>query len=142
MNNFELIIKYSTNAFDEVYKQESVTSLLDANKDLVKFTGTKTVKITKFQAGGLKDYYRNNIGDDRVPVAPEGTEFYGSAGFGYQQNNARVTWEEFTLKQDRAAAYPIEFFDDEESGVNIVAMAVKEIARVIMTPRQKLNKAF
>lgn len=134
MNNFELIIKYSTNAFDEVYKQESVTSLLDANKDLVKFTGTKTVKIAKFQAGGLKDYYRNNIGDDRVPTAPEGTEFYGSAGFGYQQNNARVTWEEFTLKQDRAAAYPIEFFDDEESGVNIVAMAVKEIARVIMTP--------
>lgn len=134
MNNIELITKYSPMAWDEVYKQESVTSLLDANKELVKFTGTKTVKIAKFQAGGLHDYYRNNIGDDRVAQAPEGTEFYGSAGFGYQSSAARLVWEEFTLRQDRAASYPIEFFDNEESGEQLVTLGVKEISRTIIVP--------
>ncbi len=141
MNHFELITKYSPMAWDEVYKQESVTSLLDTNKELVKFTGAKTVKIAKFQAGALKDYYRNNAGDDRVPGAPEGTDFYGSAGFGYQRSEARLVWEEFTLRQDRAAAYSIEKFDNEESGEQLITLGVKEISRTIIVPRQKLKIA-
>lgn len=142
MNQIELITKYSPMAWDEIYKQESVTSLLDTNKELVKFTGTKTVKIAKFQAGGLHNYYRNNMGDERVPGAPEGTEFYGSAGFGYQKDTARLVWEEFTLRQDRAAAYPIEYFDDEESGGQLVSLGVKEISRTIIVPRHKLRMAL
>lgn len=134
VNQIELITKYSPMAWDEVYKQEAVTSILDANKELVKFTGTKTVKIGKFQAGGLQDYYRNNAGDVRVPGAPGEADFYGSAGFGYQQSPARLIWEEFTLKQDRAAAYAIEKFDNEESGEQLITMGVKEISRTILTP--------
>ena len=134
MNHFELITKYSPMAWDEVYKQESVTSMLDTNKELVKFTGAKTVKIAKFQAGALKDYYRNNAGDDRVGQAPDGTDFYGSAGFGYQRSEARLVWEEFTLRQDRAAAYSIEKFDNEESGEQLITLGVKEISRTIIVP--------
>ena len=60
MNNIELITKFSHKAWDTVYRQESVISLLDTNKELVKFTGAKTVKIAKWQNGGLQDYYGKN----------------------------------------------------------------------------------
>lgn len=129
MNNIELITKYSTEAWDTVYKQESMSSMLDTNKDLVKFTGAKTVKIAKWQNGGLKDYYRNN---GELAANPTG-DFVG-APFGYQKSQARLVWEEFTLKVDRAAAFQIEKFDNEESGDEIVGLGVKEISRTTIVP--------
>ena len=134
VNNIELITKYSPKAWDTVYKAESVTSLLDADPTLVRFEGAKTVKIGKFQSGGLKDYYRNNLGDERVPVAPEGGDFMHSLGFGYQKTGMRLVWEEFTLKCDRAAAIPIEMFDNEESGEQLIGLGVTEFARTQVVP--------
>ena len=134
-NNIELITRYSPKAWDTVYKQESMSALLDTNKELVKFTGAKTVKIGKWQNGGLRDYYRNNAGDPRVALAPEGTNFVGSAGFGYQKSAARLVWEEFTLSCDRAAAFQIEKFDNEESGEELVGLGVSEISRTTIVPR-------
>ena len=110
-NSIGLITKYSPEYFDKVYKQEAVTSVFDANRESVKFTGAKTVKIGKLQLGGLGNYYRNN---DQVPNVAGSQSFYGSAGFGYQRSQMNYAWEEFTLTQDRAAAFPIEYFDDEE----------------------------
>ena len=133
-NNIALITKYSTEAQDLVYKQESVTSVLDnENPEMVQFTGAKTVKIGKFANGGLYNYYRNNIGDARVP-APSGSNFIGAANFGYQTSALQFTWEEFTLRQDRAASFQIEEFDNEEVGGKLVALASKEIVRTTMVP--------
>ena len=132
-NNIELITRYSPKAWDTVYKQESMSALLDTNKELVKFTGAKTVKIGKYQTGGLRDYYRNN---EALGTAPEGAAFVGAAGFGYQKSAARLVWEEFTLACDRAAAFQIEKFDNEESGEELVGLGVSEISRTVIVPRQ------
>lgn len=135
MNNIELITKYSPKAWDTVYKQEAMISLLDAtNPAYVQFTGAKTVKIAKWQNGGLHDYYRNNTGDPRVAAAPGSGDFLNNAGFGYQRSAARLVWEEFTLKCDRAAAYQIEKFDNEESGEQLVGLGVTEISRTTIIP--------
>ena len=131
VNSIGLITKYSDQFFDKVYKQDSVTSVLDTTDERVKFIGAKTVKIAKMQFGGLSNYYRNNAEDGS---APAGTQFYGSAGFGYQQSSAKMQWETFTLSQDRAASFPIEYFDDEESGGLLVGNAVTEISRTIIVP--------
>lgn len=131
VNSIGLITKYSDQFFDKVYKQDSVTSILDTTDERVKFIGAKTVKIAKMQFGGLSNYYRNN---SEAANAPAGTQFYGSAGFGYQQSNAKMQWETFTLSQDRAASFPIEYFDDEESGGLLVGNAVTEISRTIIVP--------
>ena len=129
-NNIELITKYSTKAFDEVYKQESVTAALDVPNAFMEFTGAKTVKI------GLNSYSRNNnaggYGDLRIDE-PSGN-YYGSAGFGYKQTSAKVEWEERTLKMDRAAAIPIEYFDNEEAGGDVVSLTASEFMRTVMVP--------
>jgi hypothetical protein len=132
-NAIELITQYSPKYWDIVYKQEAVTSVLDANPKMVNFTGTKTVKIGKWTNGGLKNYYRNNEGDGRI--TPAGSQdFAGASGFGYQKSQARLVWEEFTLKQDRAAAFEIEYFDNEESGAELVGLGVTEISRTAIVP--------
>lgn len=130
-NSIGLITKYSPEYFDKVYKQEAVTSVFDANKESVKFTGAKTVKIGKLQLGGLGNYYRNN---DQVTNKAGDQAFYGSAGFGYQRSALNYAWEEFTLNQDRAAAFPIEYFDDEEAGGEVVGRVVTEVSRTVIVP--------
>ena len=134
-NNIELITKFSPKAWDTVYKQEAVSSKLDTDSRLIQFTGAKTVKIGKWQNGGLHNYYRNNTGDPRVDSIPgSGTDFVGYPGFGYQKSAARLVWEEFTLKCDRAAAFQIEKFDNEESGEELVGLGVTEISRTTIVP--------
>ena len=123
-NNIELITKYSTEAWDEVYKAEAISSLFDAPAAQVKWTGAKTVKIAKFQATGLGNYYRNND----VMGNPDG------ALLGYAGGQVGLTWEEFTVSQDRSAKYPIELFDDEETNGLVLGAATKEISRTIMVP--------
>lgn len=138
-SNIDLITKYSPKAWDTVYKQESMSSLLDSDPRLVQFTGAKTVKIAKFQSGGLHDYYRNNnyggYGDERVGT-PTGNEVFLNSmnGFGYQKSAMRLIWEEFTLKCDRAAAFQVEKFDNEESGEQLVGLGVTEISRTVIVP--------
>ena len=124
-NSIALITKYSTKAWDKVYKAEAISSLFDAPDSQVKFTGAKTVKIAKFSATGLGNYYRNNEGDDRVGTG---------SPFGYAAGNVGLTWEEFTLKQDRSASYPVELFDNEETDGLVLGAATTEISRTIIIP--------
>ena len=138
-NNIALITKYSTSAWDKVYKQESRSALLDGKEGVnVQWTGTKTVKIAKFNAGGLKNYYRNSnsVSGTGVPTtARTGNEpFMGNLGYGYQASNVGLTWEEFTISMDRAAAYPIEYFDNEETDGLVLGAATTEISRTVMIP--------
>lgn len=138
-NNIALITKYSTAAWDKIYKAESRSSLLDGKEGVnVQWTGTKTVKIAKFSAGGLKNYYRNSnsVSGTGVPTtARTGSEpFMGNLGYGYQSSNVGLTWEEFTIAMDRAAAYPIEYFDNEETDGLVLGAATTEISRTVMIP--------
>ncbi len=135
-NQIALVTKYSTAAWDKVYKAESRSAILDGKEGVnVQWNGTKTVKIAKFNAGGLKNYFRNNTGDNRVPTVPgSGTSFMGNIGYGYQTSQVGLTWEEFTMKMDRAAAYPIEQFDNEETDGLVIGAATTEINRTIIVP--------
>lgn len=141
-NAIALITKYSTEGFDKVYKKESIASVLAKDSSLVRFTGAKTVKVAKVAMGGLSDYYRNNSGDPRVkfgPGNPTSPTDYGNAdapyyGAGYRETPAGVTWEERTLRRDRAAKIVIEKFDDEESGGLLVGNILTEFNRTQIVP--------
>lgn len=124
-NSIALITKYSTEGFDKVYKKEACSSRLDAAPGMFQFTGTKSVKIMKFAEGGLSDYTRNNVGDSRVT---------GDSPFGYASSNMGGTWEDFTISQDRAAKYPIEYFDNEEAGDLVLGTATTRITTNVLTP--------
>jgi hypothetical protein len=131
-NAIALITKYSTEAWDKVYKAESRSAILDGNKDLIKFVGAKTVKIAKYSSTGLGNYQRAN-----VPVAGDyagSTSTEAGYGYGYPQGAASVTWEEFTIANDRAVQLRIDLFDDEETGGLAVAMATTEESRTTVIP--------
>lgn len=154
-NSIGLIEKYASDAWDTVYKAESMSSMLDTPSTLLRFTGAKTVKIAKFTSGGLNDYYRAN---ERVSIedsvakygenGPTGYNEYAEGealdfdtyvdgsdkGYGYQKSNLGLKWEEFTLNVDRAAKFVVEKFDDEESGGQLVGNAITEISRTSIIP--------
>lgn len=113
MNAIELITKYSTQAWDKVYKREAISSVLDGDKDLMKFTGVKTVKIAKFMSSGLSDYRRpNGAGNGVFGGDGHDTSMAANTGYGYQQGDASLIWEEFTINCDRGVQLRIELFDD------------------------------
>lgn len=124
-NSIALILKYAPDVFDDVYKKEATSSILQKNSADIQFTGAKTVRVAKRQFGGLNPYHRNNIGDPRVN---------GTTPYGYQASEVGLTWEDHTLEMDRAAYYPIEMFDDEESGGKIVGTSITYIDQYILVP--------
>ena len=147
-NAIALIKKYSTKAWDEVYSAEARCSVLDGEKDFLKFTGTKTVKVAKYMGAGLKNYGRANIPQEgRYAEFDSGDiagGFNGSStaaniemsaqGYGYPVGDIALVWEEFTLRVDRAIQLRIELMDDEETDGLAVAMALKETSRLSVVP--------
>lgn len=134
-NAIALIQKYATKAWDEVYVAESRSAILDGEKDFLKFTGTKTVKVAKFMGSGLKNYGRaNNPIEGDFGGDGHGTADAVGTGYGYPQGDIALVWEEFTLEVDRAIQLRIELMDDEETDGLAVAMALKETNRVNVVP--------
>lgn len=127
-NNIALITKYSTEAWDKVYKKESMASMLADSNGLVQFSidNAKVVKVAKVSYGGLNDYNRNNI----QTGAAEGL----ANDRGYQEAAASLTWETRELTQDRGAKYVIENMDNEETQGLAVATATVEINRTQVIP--------
>lgn len=134
-NAIELITKWSSKAWDKVYKREAISSVLDGDKDLLKFTGAKTVKIARFMSSGLSDYHRPNAAADGI-FGGDGhdTSMGSSKGYGYQQGDASLVWEEFTIACDRGVQLRIELFDDEETDGLAVAAATTEVSRTQVIP--------
>ena len=134
-NAIELITKYSTKAWDKVYKAESRSAILDGEKDLLKFVGTKTVKIAKPSVSGLSDYKRANAAHDGV-FGGDGhdTSMGAGKGYGYQQGDLSIEWETFTINCDRGVQLRIELFDDEETDGIAVAYATTEVSRTQVIP--------
>lgn len=139
-NSIDLITKYGTKAWDKVYKAEACSSILDGDRDLLKFTGVKTVKIAKFASTGLGDYNRaNKQVAGNYAGSETGNVYYESnantaKGYGYQQGNVSLEWEEFTIQCDRGTQLRIELFDDEETDGLAVAAATKEFSRTKVVP--------
>ena len=141
MNNIELITKFATEAWDKVYKKESISSILDGEKDLMKFVGVKTVKIAKHSSDGLGFYQRANkpaiSGDPGYGesfAAFNSTEAAAGQGYGYPTGDVDLVWEEFTIKIDRARQLRIELFDNEESGELAVTSALTDFSRTKVAP--------
>ena len=135
MNNIELITKYATEAWDKVYKKESISSVLDGEKDLMKFVGVKTVKIAKHSSDGLGNYQRaNKPANDQAYAAGDSADFDAGKGYGYPTGDVNLTWEEFTIRIDRARQLRIELFDNEESGELAVTSALTDFSRTKVAP--------
>lgn len=147
-NKIDLIVKYSTEAFDEVYRLDARSALLDGNKKLMQFTGAKTVKIAKFTSDGLSDYSRANgggytvngvtvdapTGDFSGANAGTGDNWGNGNGYGYQRADMGISWEEFTLACDRGAQYRVELFDNEETAELAVGLGTKQINKQVVIP--------
>lgn len=134
-NAIELITKYSDKAWDKVYKNRSMTSLLEGENTQLKFVGVKTVKIAKVETSGLSDYERaNKPAEGTFGGDGHETGFATGVGYGYQQGDVNVKWEEFTLEMDRGVQLRIALFDDEESAGIAVGAATTETMRVRVIP--------
>lgn len=92
-NSIALAERYAP-ILDEVYKRESVTSVLDTPSDLVLFTGANTAQIYKTQMDGLGTYDRNN---------------------GYVKGSVNGSWEDLVLEYDRGRQLMVDAMDNEET---------------------------
>lgn len=110
-NTIELAQKFLP-VLDAIYKKAALSSILDAATQ-VNFDGTNTVKVMKVTTTGLGDYSRAN---------------------GYAKGNVDVTWEPFTLTEDRSAELEVDRMDDEETLGQAFGMAVSEFNRVNVGP--------
>ena len=92
-NTIQLVTKFVP-IMDEIYKRESVTSILDTANSNVQFIGANVVKVFKFASDGLATYNRSS---------------------GYVAGNLQATWETLTLAQDRGRSFQLDVMDNEET---------------------------
>lgn len=72
---------------DEVYRRESLTSVLDTANERVNFIGAQTAKIYKVDVDGLGNYSRNA---------------------GFVPGSSDGVWETFTIEKDRGRSFTID----------------------------------
>ena len=92
-NTIQLVTKFVP-IMDEVYKRESVTSILDTANSNIQWIGANAVKVFKFASNGLANYSRPN---------------------GYVAGDLSATWETLTLAQDRGRSFQLDVMDNEET---------------------------
>ena len=92
-NTVNLVTKFLP-VMDEVYKRESVTSILDMANENVQFIGANAVKVFKFASNGLGTYSRAN---------------------GFVSGDLQATWETLTLSQDRGRSFQLDVMDNDET---------------------------
>lgn len=104
-NNITYVDLFSTK-LDEAMQHGLLTSWMDDNAGKVKYEGGKKVKIPTMKTSGLGNYKRTN----------------GAVGGAYAKGSVDLTYEEFTMTQDRSAEFHIDRYDTDESNY-IVDMA-------------------
>lgn len=134
MNNVQLITKFATEAWDKVYKKDAISSILDGEKDLLQFTGVRTVKIAKFSSDGLGNYQRANTPVEGAYAGLDSEVAKAGTGYGYPTGDVSLEWEEFTLRCDRAKQLRIALFDNEETGEILVGATMKDFSRTKVVP--------
>lgn len=133
-NKIGLITKWSVEMFDEAYVAGSRSSVLDANKGLLQFTGAKTVRFPKWNGEGLYNYNRANDMQNGRYLGQSTSMSDGTKGYGYQQGDANLIWEERTMRVDRAVQYRIDETDNEETQNKAVAFATGQINKQKIIP--------
>lgn len=111
-NTIALAAKYLP-LLDEVYKRESLTSILDTDASYVNWVGANAVNLFKFDAVGMSTYNRNS---------------------GYVPGDANGSWETLTIAVDRGRSYQIDYLDNEETLGLMVGRGLGEIERVSVIP--------
>ena len=133
MNNIQLITKFATEAWDKVYKKQSISSIFDGERDLMKFVGVKTVMIAKHASDGLGFYQRANK-PTSGPYAAFDAGTPSGEGYGYPTGDSSLVWETFTIRIDRARQLRIALFDNEETGELAVTSALTDFSRTKVVP--------
>lgn len=96
MANNITLRKEMVTILDEVFKNASLTSVLDTNTDLVRAgANAKEIMIPKIDMDGLADYNRNT---------------------GYADGNVALVYETKTFSYDRGRKFAVDRLDNEESG--------------------------
>lgn len=111
-NTINLVTKFVP-IMDEVYKRESVTSILDTANSNIQWIGANAVKVFKFAADGLGTYSRAN---------------------GFVTGDLSATWETLTLSQDRGRSFHLDVMDNEETLGMTLAGLTSEFIRVEVAP--------
>lgn len=115
-NTIEHIQKHLHNELDEMFVKESVTGILELLRPggiQLDFVNAKTVKVPNIVTSALSDYSRLN---------------------GYAAGAIYLTWEAFTLTQDRGKQFTVDAMDNEESGGIAVIHAMKVFERTQVIP--------
>ena len=111
-NSIALATKFQP-LLDEVYKRNSLSSVLDTANERVNFIGAQTAKIFKVDVDGLGNYSRNA---------------------GFVAGSSDGTWETFTLEQDRGRSFTIDVMDNDETLGMAMASTLGEFERVQVVP--------
>ena len=112
-NSIALIRKY-VSLLDEVYKQSTLTSNLEASSERVR-QGSQTNQILfpKMALDGLGDYSRST---------------------GYTDGTESLTWETKTFNYDRGRKFSVDAMDDEETAGISFGMLSSEFIRTKVVP--------
>lgn len=116
LNTIEQVQSYIASIVDLVYKQGSVTSVLDLNPSMVQKLDNATpfIKIPKILfSGGLMNYDR---------------------GDGAKKGGLTLEWEYMKLEQDRGRSFNIDVVENMESLGILLARMVSEYIRLYVTP--------
>ena len=111
-NTINLVTKFLP-IMDEVYKRESVTSILDTADSNVQFIGANVVKVFKFASDGLGNYSRSN---------------------GFVTGDLSATWETLTLAKDRGRSFSVDTMDNDETLGMTLAGLTSQFIRVSVAP--------
>ena len=114
MANNITLRKEMVTILDEVFKNASLTSVLDTNTDLVRAgANAKEIMIPKIDMDGLADYNRNT---------------------GYADGNVTLEYETKTFAYDRGRKFVVDRLDNEESGDLAFGKLAGEFIRTKVVP--------
>ena len=113
-NTINRITQYLAELYDEKYKMESVTEMLDAPDEIVQETqAPRTIQIPRHEIDGLNDYDRNS---------------------GFSKGGADVLWESHELTVDRGRQFMIDRYDDIETLEVAFGRLTEEFMRTQVVP--------
>ena len=111
-NSITLASKYLP-LLDEIYKRESLTSVLDTANERVNWIGAQTANIFKVDVDGLGNYSRNA---------------------GFVPGSVDGTWESFQIQKDRGRSFTIDVMDNEETLGMAMGSTLGEFERTQVVP--------
>lgn len=121
-NAISLITRYNVEYLDEIFRKASVTNVFERDARGFEFIGTRSVRIPSILMDGLGDYNRTDAQN------PDKTYI------GYSQGATTVTFEEFTLSQDRGKQFRIDSMDNEETAGFTLGNLLDQFIRTQVVP--------